>query len=355
MKTILKEELGKIKSMMGLLNEQISGQLISDKGYQAILSFENKKGTPKKDEDGNYNGATSMNYDLSSVKSLEGVISSHIKATIGLKNWFKIPDLFRTQIYSYMFNSDSGTVDGYKWIAGLAQSIDSNIDRDKIVRKPFTDPNVQSAIKLINQTINNGTINNYYSQYLQVLDSQYLSTSKNNYVTDSKGNKTLSPFHVASYKYSWAFRPQEIEQYYNGTHPDMKPEKKVVTTKPVEKPASVNKPVQVNKSTQTPASGQKKLVIRTADLTSFMEAIKTGTAGKTFDLKKSTADVDGFIANLVEDPNGTKIIKMVLAVSLSGQNCESCKSILAKNNAQVVDKGTFEDGKRIYNLIAIIS
>lgn len=113
--------------------------------------------------------------------------------------------------------------------------------------------------------------------------------------------------------------------------------------------------VAPKKSTQSTSNSQKKLVIRTADLSSFMEAIKSGTEGKTFDLKKSTADVDRFVANFVEDPNGTKVIKMVLAVSLPNKPCESCKSILTKNNAQVVDEGTFEGGKREYNLIAIIS
>jgi len=228
-----------------IISEQVGRPLISDTGYNAILAFENIRGTVSKNNSGAYTGYTTMNYDISDVKSKESVISSHIKDAITLEQWFKIPDLFRTQIYSFMFNSDSGNVDGYKWIAGLAQSINSTIERGKIIGKPETDPNVQSAIKLINETINNGTINNYYDDYLKVLDSQYLSTSKSNfkkkidksgnetYELDANGNKILSPFHVASYKYSWSVRPQEIEKYYNNP-----PSKK---TTPVDVKSSTNK------------------------------------------------------------------------------------------------------------------
>jgi hypothetical protein len=342
---ILNEELSKIKSMMGLLNEQSSGQLISDRGYKAILSFENKKGTPN----GDNSGAASMNYSDGDERMKESIIRDHINNTIGLNRWFKISDLFRTQIYSFMFNSDSKNNDLFRWLSGLAQSIDNTIDRGSITGKNINDQNVKDAIQLINNTIDGGKINNYYNNYVKnVLDKQYTSIMNSNTETDKKGNVSVKPWFKAAYTYSWSVRPQEIEQYYNGTHPDMKSEKKVVTTTtPVNKSTPVNKP--------TPTTGQKKLVIKTPDLTSFMEAIKTGTVNKTFDLTKVDINVDDFTTTLVEDSKGTKILKMVLAVSLSGQNCESCKSILAKNNAQVVDKGTFEGGKRIYNLIAIIS
>lgn len=336
---ILNEELSKIKSMMGLLNEQSSGQLISDKGYQAILDFENTKGTPNR----NLTGATSMQYKSSKVRSLENIISKHIESTITLERWFKINDLFRTQIYSFMFNADSDSTDHFKWLAGLAQSIDSSIDRTKIRNVLLTDPNVQNALELVNKTIDSGKINNYYSQYKRVLKEQYKTIT----------NSTQSAeWNEAAQKYSWSVRVDEIESHYNGGG-------NTTTQQPTatkQQPTSVN---PVNKSTPvnkaTPSTGQKKLVIKTPDLTSFMEAIKTGTVNKTFDLTKADINVDDFTTTLVEDPKGTKILKMVLAVSLSGQNCESCKSILAKNNAQVVNKGTFESGKRIYNLIAIIS
>lgn len=337
---ILNEELSKIKSMMGLLNEQNSQQLISDKGYQAILDFENTKGTPNS----NLTGATSMQYKSSKVRSLESIIGSHIEVTITLDRWFKLGDLFRTQIYSFMFNADSKSTDKFKWLAGLAQSINGKIQRPEIIGKPLNDPNVQNAIKLINKTIDSGTINNYYNQYKQVLNEQYKTIS----------NPTQSDdWNTAAQTYSWSVRVQEIENYYNtSTNKTTTSSNSTTVNKPT--PVNpVNKSTPVNKA--TPSTGQKKLVIKTPDLTSFMEAIKTGTVNKTFDLTRADINVDDFTTTLVEDPKGTKILKMVLAVSLSGQNCESCKSILAKNNAQVVNKGTFEGGKRIYNLIAIIS
>ena len=210
MKVLISEQ-----QLRRIISEQSSQQLLSDRGYEAILWFENTMGTPKKDDStGEYIGSKSMKYNKGDERSKETIISDHIDKTIGLNRWFKIPDLFRTQIYSFMFNSDSDNVDGFKWLSGLAQSIDETINRGTIFGKDINDPNVQNAINLINKTIDSGNINNYYKNYLFVLDKQYLSTSQSNFI-NINGKKILNPFHVASYKYSWSVRPQEIEQYYN--------------------------------------------------------------------------------------------------------------------------------------------
>ena len=211
MKIVISEQ-----QLKRIISEQSSQQLLSDRGYEAILSFENTMGTPKKDDStGEYVGSKSMKYNKGDERSKETIISDHIDKTIGLNRWFKIPDLFRTQIYSFMFNSDSDNVDGFKWLSGLAQSIDETINRGTIFGKDINDPNVQNAINLINKTIDSGNINNYYKNYLYVLDKQYLSTSQSNFIINKNGKKILNPFHVASYKYSWSVRPQEIERYYN--------------------------------------------------------------------------------------------------------------------------------------------
>jgi hypothetical protein len=203
MKIIKLKESDLVNTIRNILNEQSGGSMLSNKGYEAILEFENTKGTPN----AKLTGATSMGYGIGQVRSLENIISKHIESTITLERWFKINDLFRTQIYSFMFNADSDSTDHFKWLAGLAQSIDSSIDRTKIRNVPLTDPNVQNALELVNKTIDSGKINNYYSQYKRVLKEQYKT------ITNSKRS---AEWNTAAQKYSWSVRVDEIESYYNG-------------------------------------------------------------------------------------------------------------------------------------------
>ena len=54
---------------------------------------------------------------------------------------------------------------------------------------------------------------------------------------------------------------------------------------------------------------------------------------------------------------GTPVIRLVLALSKSNEDCVSCENIKTKNESIVIDKGTFTgkwDGTRIYELIALI-
>ena len=205
MKVLISEQ-----QLIHIITEQGSQQLISDNGYRAILSFENSKGTPNSDN----SGATSMNYSKGDERQKENIIRNHINNTIGLVRWFKISDLFRTQIYSFMFNSDSKDKDLFRWLSGLAQSIDGTIKRGTITNKDITDPNVKNAIDLINSAIDEGKIDSYYEEYKRVLNLQYKSIMDSNVEKDNKGNDVVKPWFKAAYTYSWSVRPQEIEMFY---------------------------------------------------------------------------------------------------------------------------------------------
>jgi hypothetical protein len=177
-----------------IITEQSSGSLIPSLGYKIIndiehaYSFTDPSG---KISGGNYNGTEK-----------ESNISEYINNTIGLDNWSKLNDLFKVQLYSYMYQHDSG--DGGMrmwWIAGLAQSIDPKIDRSTVTKKPVDDPNVVNAIKIIKNACQDGSINSYYKKWLSVVDEQMKGT----------GSK-----HPDNYKNVWKNRPKAIERLMNG-------------------------------------------------------------------------------------------------------------------------------------------
>ena len=177
-----------------IITEQSSGGLIPSLGYKIINDIEHTYSFTTSDgkiSGGNYNG-----------REKESNISEYINNTIGLDNWGKLNDLFKVQLYSYMYQHDSG--DGGMrmwWIAGLAQAIDSSISRPSVGKKPLTDPNVINAIKIIKDACKNGTINSYYKQWLTVVDNQMSGTGS---------------AHPDNYKNVWKNRPKAIELLMNG-------------------------------------------------------------------------------------------------------------------------------------------
>jgi hypothetical protein len=107
-------------------------------------------------------------------------------------------DKFKAQIYSFCFQADTSVPYKLKFVAGLANAIDSSISRGQIVGKDMSDPNVQSAIKLIKSKCND--INSYYDAYVQIVDAQYKSMDYSN-----------------NYANIWKFRPTAIDQIMGGT------------------------------------------------------------------------------------------------------------------------------------------
>ena len=176
-----------------------TGPLIDKKAYDAIHDFETTKGIIKK-ENGKYVAAGfSKDYN---VHQKDDIIKDHIKNSIGLKTWNKIPMKFRMQIFSYMFNSDSDDKDKFRWLAGLAQSLDSSkfSDRKEIMNNESTR---QKAINYI-QTLEKKDFEDAYDSYLKVLKQQYSTIS----------TKNGDEYDQAAKKLSWLVRPTELDASY---------------------------------------------------------------------------------------------------------------------------------------------
>jgi hypothetical protein len=177
-----------------IILEESSGGLIPELGYKIIYDIEHTYSFTTRDgkiSGGDYDGTEK-----------ESFIKNYLKFTIGLDNWNKLNDLFKVQLYSYMYQHDSG--DGGMrmwWVAGLAQSIDPKINRDDIKYKPLTDPNVVNANKIIKTACENGSINSYYKKWLLVVDEQM------------KGTRSE---HKDNYKNVWKNRPRAIERLMKG-------------------------------------------------------------------------------------------------------------------------------------------
>ncbi len=155
---------------------------------------------------------------------IETEFKQYIKDTIGLDNWFKMPENLRCQIYAYCFQSDSGRDGIYKqkWIAGLNQAISGDKDRLKIVLKAQKDnkgntialdkkqsddhmkkPEVEKAINNIKDACKDGRIKNIYDEYLKILDEQYLKSDFDD-----------------NYYYIWKMRPISIDKLLKGEAQD---------------------------------------------------------------------------------------------------------------------------------------
>lgn len=176
---------------MGLLNEQASGGLVADDVYAAIGNIE--KVFSKVDENDNIIG---IPYDP---MGKEENIKQAIKSTIGFDNWNKMDSKLKGQVYSFMFQSDSGTSTRLRWLAGLAQAIDPNINRLTIVDKPLNNPQVINAIKLVNDNINKID----YATYIKVVKNQYNNISE-------------TPNDLLNRLYIWEPRPEALDKLMNG-------------------------------------------------------------------------------------------------------------------------------------------
>lgn len=174
------------------------GKLIDDKAYKAIYDFETTKG--RIDVKTLEPVGFSKSYD---VHQRDGIIKDHISKTIGLDVWFKIPPKFRMQIFSYMFNSDADAKDKYRWLAGLAQALDSKQfpDRGAIMNN---EDERNKAIEYI-KGLSEGDFESHYENYLKVLKSQYGSLSTQN----------GKAYDDAAKEKSWFVRPSALDASYS--------------------------------------------------------------------------------------------------------------------------------------------
>jgi hypothetical protein len=111
--------------------------------------------------------------------------------------------------------------------------------------------------------------------------------------------------------------------------------------------------VPVNKP--TPVNTVKSISIQSTDLTTFLNDIKTQTLNTTLDLSSAVINVDKLSLTVKSSDKGVLVKKLILALSTQADGDTAANNILSKNpGSKVVTNGTFEGGKRTYNLIAII-
>jgi hypothetical protein len=268
MKVIKIKELDLVNTVENILNEQSGGNLIPENGYKAISKIESVYSftNPKTGEitGGKYTG-----------KEKESYILDYIKSTIGTDNWFKMDELFRTQLYAYMYQTDSNGPMRMWWIAGLAQAIDSKIDRASISKKPLGDPNVDKAINLIKKACKDFSINKYYNSWLKIVDNQYSVTGS---------------AHKDNYKNVWKNRPKAIARLMKGDDWE--------TVKNEFNLETVTAPQQQKTTTQQPAGQQQKV---------------TPQQQKPSPVQQQTQDIASLV-DLSENATTTVKVKSPLAV-----------------------------------------
>lgn len=216
-------EIYRIKQVMGLITEQNDKSLVDENVYEAIKNIESKFSFT--DENGNIKGETYTG------KEKESNIKKVIADTIGLDYWFRIKPKLRGQIYSFMYQADSSENSLYRWLAGLAQSIDPNIERknvfaDKVPKRDANGnimldkygkhimeilprdkladdkkSNINKAIDTVKKAIDNDKIN--YLNYFNIVKDQY---DKLKGTTNDEQNKIKI----------WAPRPEALDKLMSG-------------------------------------------------------------------------------------------------------------------------------------------
>jgi hypothetical protein len=252
------------------------------------------------------------------------------------------------QIWSWMFNSTDASDGTLKWLSGLSQAMnlgkfkdDSEAQSYRIkVSKKGSVENLNAISEIKNFQ---GSWDQVYNHYLNVLDKQYVSTAINN---KSQG----------SYDNSWKFRPLSLQDYYNEcsgggsstTTPSTSKNNSVVKQK-TEKPVTQPEP-KINTTTK------KKEKITGKDLQEFLDNIRSKTVGLKVDFDSVNIDMDKRELTFSLDETKEPVKRLTFAVNLSDEKtCESCVNIGVKNN--VPDdkriKGKFENGRRMFELFAL--
>lgn len=215
-------EIYRIKQVMGLITEQNDKSLVDENVYEAIKNIESVFSFT--DKNGNIKGETYTG------KEKESNIKKAIEDTIGLDYWFRIEPKLRGQIYSFMYQADSSENSLYRWLAGLAQSIDPNIERknvfaDKVPKRDANGnimldkygnsimeilprdkladdkkSNINKAVDTVKKAIDNDKIN--YLNYMNIVKNQYENLGG---TTNDAQNRIKI----------WAPRPEALDRLMN--------------------------------------------------------------------------------------------------------------------------------------------
>ena len=334
---ISESEATDIRRMYGLLKEQTSTFSVPPLAVQAISKIEGTFGRM-------LNGKISpLQYDGD---EMLGVMENYVRDTIGFDCWNNMSEKLQAQIYSFCFQSDSDVPYKMKFIAGLANAIDPSIDRLKVVRKPLKNPDVQNAIKTIKRNCSN--INDYYSNYLNIIDSQYKAADYDN-----------------NYKYIWKYRPRAIERLMNGedwnvvkkdwmkSFSDPQTQAGKVAQSKTERP-----PITTLSTQPKPQSAKNIISINSNSLIELRNKLNEKTANISIDIKSVVPNFKKGSYSISFEPGTTKIKKLSLVFdNISAQTLDDRMIELDRiNNLQRISIGETvgEDGSPRWYVLSYI-
>ena len=324
---ITEEEKKSIRGLYGL-NEQTSGFSIPPLVINAISKIEAKYSF--------MDGVDITGWKYTGDEKL-GIMRRYINDTIGLDCWNNMSDKLKAQIYSFCFQSDTDIPYKMKFIAGLANAIDSKIDRFSIVREKIDNPNVQAAIKLIKDNCSN--INSYYDNYLKVVDQQYKGSDFNN-----------------NYKYIWRYRPIAIDRIMGGADIDvvLSDWGKFVKGEPT---SNESKPKEKTQPTPQPNTPET-ITIEVTGINSFREELTGKTSGISIDVSSVVFSRTNSTFKVSYSTGETKIAGMTLMIDETSK--DNLKGRIDNNiilrypNLIQKDKWKGEVGKWYYEFLILI-
>jgi len=241
----LQEQILRIKSVMGLITEQKNNwnkcnkcignyQGSLDKcGFYAIERFEENYGTSS-------GGSMGDDYFENNYQQYDKIINDRLSEYIP-NAWSNMSPKMKMQLWNFMFNSDSGTTDKFRWLAILYLTANTKI-------KEFDEPTTMKiigskgssewndAVELVNQTTNW----NYY-KFLDMVKGQY----------NTYGNKS-------ALQSTWSYRADALHDMYDDCISGIDPAK--TNTKSTDKSKSSNATIDNNKTTKKTIDSTPKII-----------------------------------------------------------------------------------------------
>jgi hypothetical protein len=241
----LQEQISRIKSVMGLITEQKNNwnkcnkcignyQGSLDKcGFYAIERFEENYGTSS-------GGSMGDDYFENNYQQYDKIINDRLSEYIP-NAWSNMSPKMKMQLWNFMFNSDSGTTDKFRWLAILYLTANTKI-------KEFDEPTTMKiigskgssewndAVELVNQTTNW----NYY-KFLDMVKGQYGTYSN-----------------ISALQSTWSYRADALHDMYDDCISGIDPAK--TNTKSTDKSKSSNATIDNNKTTKKTIDSTPKII-----------------------------------------------------------------------------------------------
>jgi hypothetical protein len=268
----LQEQISRIQSMMGLITEEQSNWNKCNKcignyqgslnkcGFYAIERFEENYGTSS-------GGSMGDDYFEGEYQKYDGIINDRLSEYIP-NAWNSMGMRAKMQLWNFMFNSDSGSTDKFRWLAILYLTANPKLTSFnepltmKIIGKKDS-KEWKEAIELVNSTTNWN-----YNKLIKMIEGQY----------GTYGNKS-------ALQSSWSYRAKALDEMYedcvNGIDP---------------------------KSNQTKDITKK--IIQGKDLTDLREKLSNETENISIDENSIEFDTDNLTVKF--NTGKTKIIKISL-------------------------------------------